>query len=79
MTRRFGANGAAVVRQADGPPAGPLEVSIGSNREIRQVVMFFDDPKMPNAKYVTFTAEQARGIGHAMIAEADKADGTRPS
>lgn len=60
------------------PPAPTLDVSIGHNASIHQVVMFFDDPTAPDAKYVTFTAAQARGIGHALVAEADKAEGTGP-
>lgn len=64
----------ALPAMTPGPPAVNT-VALGANAEIRQVAMFFGDPTGPTPQYVTFTPEQARDLGRALLVYADKAEG----
>lgn len=57
------------------PPVYDNQVTLGSNREARQVVMVFGDPTAEPPNFVAFAPEAARGLAEALLAECDKAEG----
>ncbi len=55
-------------------PALDTRVTVGSNKDVRQVVLIFGDPLAHVPIYYTFELAQARDIARMMLEHADLAE-----
>lgn len=61
-------------KQKSAAPALDTRVTVGSNKDARQVVLIFGDPLAPVPTFYTFDLPQARDVARMMLTHADAAE-----